>query len=128
MPSAFGLVVQLNRTSDSGSEGRGFESLLGHIPDSAVADNQSHTALFIIICTTNAPLVINRPSVNQYPIYYLLLIIRGSPVQSWVALQTKYLVIKHLHLTKCDCFFIAPILCQVIHCNLSLLSFVLLEV
>ena len=25
-----GLVVQLNRTSDSGSEGRGFESLRGH--------------------------------------------------------------------------------------------------
>ena len=25
-----GPVVQLNRTSDSGSEGRGFESLLGH--------------------------------------------------------------------------------------------------
>ena len=26
-----GLVVQLNRTSDSGSESRGFESLRGHL-------------------------------------------------------------------------------------------------
>ena len=30
LPSNYGPVVQLNRTSDSGSEGRGFESRRGH--------------------------------------------------------------------------------------------------
>ncbi len=30
LPTKFGPVVQLNRTSDSGSESRGFESRRGH--------------------------------------------------------------------------------------------------
>ena len=42
-----GSVVQLYRTSDSGSEGLGLESQRGHLYNNVTAVNQMFTAVFI---------------------------------------------------------------------------------